>query len=358
MKLRHALCLGLPALALAMAFISTATVWGGEYLVADRLTNRVLRYSEGGSFLGVLIDDQVNLNEPAGLTISPNGSKLYVTSRLNSAVVEYNYSGTTATYSKSITSANAAPSTIDAPASVLFSPDGSTMYVSNLGQQAMANTVARLNADGTSAGNDLVGGDITGRSGLAWSPSGELLVSDYGFFGPPFPFGEFGGVLRYDTASQTFVEFVDHSQDLRGAANMLVVGDDLYLVAGYGGRLGRFDANTGALDTTFATNGYVAGLDFPATVALGPGGQSLLVSVLTSVNGAGFISEYDFDGNLLGNFAMNSNANPALGFREATAIAYSTVPEPTAAMLGLVGLAVTGLLCGSRRNREFSLQQA
>ena len=32
-----------------------------ELLVADRLTNRVLCYSDSGSFLGVLLEDAVNL---------------------------------------------------------------------------------------------------------------------------------------------------------------------------------------------------------------------------------------------------------------------------------------------------------
>lgn len=320
-------------------------VEAGQYLIADRMSNRVLRYSEGGAFLGVLIDDSVNLNQPAGITISPDESKLYITSRLNSRVVEYNYFGSTATFSQSISSATASPSTINAPASVLFSQDASRLYVSNLGAAANATTVAQLTPAGASAGADLTGGPATGRSGMAWNPSGELLVGSYGF-------SPVGGVLRYDTGTSAFVNFVTPVAELRGAANLLVNGDDLYVAAGFGGRLGKFDANTGLIDTSFGTDGYVSGLAFPASLALDPDGQSLLLGILGATNGSGRIDRYDLDGNLLGTFANNSNANPALGFREATGIAYSTVvPEPASAVLGMLAIAAVGALARGRRQR-------
>src|SRR5215831_19740757 len=51
-----------------------------ELLVADRLTNSVYRYSESGELLGTLIDGHVdnNLNQPVGLAISPDRTKLFV----------------------------------------------------------------------------------------------------------------------------------------------------------------------------------------------------------------------------------------------------------------------------------------
>lgn len=343
MKLRQLLSCGAQFAALAAGFVAATVAQAGEYLIADRMSNRVLRYSEGGDFLGVLINDPINLNEPAGITISPDSSKIYVTSRLNSAVVEYNYTGNSASFSQSITAATATPSTIDAPASVLFTPDASKFYVSNLGAFANSTAVAQLNADGTSAGADLGGGPGNGRSGLAYTPSGDLLASSYGF-------APTGGVLRYDSVAGSFVDFIPQSANLRGAANLLVDGDDLYVVAGFGGRVGKYDANTGAIDSGFGTGGFITGLAFPASIALSPSGDSLLVGILGATNGSGRIDEYDLSGNYIDLWADNSNLNPSQGFREATGIAYSTIiPEPAAGLLGVLGFALFGLVARGRR---------
>jgi len=334
-------------------FAPSSNASAGEYLIGDRLSSRVLRYSESGDFLGELINDPVNLPLVggqlgiAGITVSPDHTKLYVTSQGISSVVEYNYNGATATFSKLISGISAAPSTIAAPAAVLFSPDASKMYVSNFGFLADGSTVAQLNADGTSAGPDLTGGPANGRSGLAWSPSGDLLVSSYGF-------SPAGGVLRYDSGAGSFVDLIAPVVELRGAANLLVQGDDLYVLAGFGGRLGRFDANTGALDATFGTNGYVGGLTFPGSIGAATDGQSLLAGILGATNGSGRIDRYDLDGNPLGLFASNSNADPALGFREPTAIAYvasTIVPEPGSIALGLCGMVLASFYVGRAGRR-------
>jgi hypothetical protein len=138
---------------------------------------------------------------------------------------------------------------------------------------------------------------------------------------------------------------------------LLVVGADLYVTAGTGGRLGKFDALTGAIDTGFGDNGYVGMLSFPASIALGPNGDTLLVGNL----GGGFpndstnrIEEYDLDGNFLGVWAENTFAqnfpggmpgDTWFGFSEATAIVHTDViPEPAAIVTALVGICMGGLL--------------
>jgi hypothetical protein len=59
---------------IACLFSSTqATVLchAGELLVSDRTRNSVYRYSESGTFLGTLLTDNVNLNQPSGIQLSP-----------------------------------------------------------------------------------------------------------------------------------------------------------------------------------------------------------------------------------------------------------------------------------------------
>ncbi|HEY3392078.1 MAG TPA: PEP-CTERM sorting domain-containing protein, partial [Lacipirellulaceae bacterium] len=194
---------------------------------------------------------------------------------------------------------------------------------------------------------------VLNRSTPPLPNSAKLLASNFALFGN-------GGVLRFNTASNQFEPFVTDRPELRGAANLLVVGDDLYVAAGGGGRVGKFDANTGALDTTFAMGGYIGpdvNFGFPASLALGPGGNSILVGVLGSTTGDSRIEEFDFNGNSLGVWAMNTHdtnfppngmgtipSNNIMGFSEPTGIVFSTfIPEPSSAVLGLLCVAAIGM---------------
>jgi DNA-binding beta-propeller fold protein YncE len=339
----------------------------GQYLVGDRTLGRVLRYSEDGTFLGTLLHDPSlgsglgsNDGGITGLTLSPDQSRLYVSDRLSNRVAVYSYNGISAAHLFDITAPGAAPSTLIVPTSVLFSEDASKIYVANLGPfnpLPAGDRVAQLTPNGASAGADLTGGPAVGRSGLAFAPNGDLLVSSFNFFGD-------GGVLRLNSTTNQFEDFVTPRPELRAAANLLVVGDDLYVAAGSGGRVGKFDANTGALDTTFAMNGYIGpsvDFGFPASLALGPGDNSILVGVLGSTTGDSRIEEFDFNGNSLGLWATNTHStnfpggtgqpSPAiLGFSEPTGIVFSTIiPEPSSAVLVLISAAAFGML---RRRRN------
>jgi hypothetical protein len=334
-------------------------LWGAAsaqayVLIADRPQNRILKYSDGGSFLGVVVEDAANLGGvgnqagPNALALSPDGSKLYVAS-LNSSVVRYDFNGTTAINPQKYISNG--QSTIVDPGGVIVA-NGATVYVANRAF-GFTDTVARLDPNGVSQGSDLTGGGFTGRTGLALNPAGELLVGTFGtdFMGG----GPGGGVLRYDVGADSFVPLVTASQATSGIASLLVNGNDLYLTASVGpdfqGRIAKFNATTGTADASFGTGGLITPpLSFPAGLTRTGDGTGFLVSMLTFNNtGAGRVDRYLFDGTPQGVWANNSTANPALGFVEATAL-LQVVPEPSA-FAGAMLLALAWPVCrrGVRR---------
>lgn len=299
----------IPALLCVWTIPAKASVDEEELLVSDRLSNRVLRYTTSGAFAGVLVDDPVNLDEPNGMALSPDGDNLYVASRQNSSVVRYDYDGHTATNPTVLISAG-----LNVPASMLFETDNSKLYVSNLGLAFDAATVGQFNPDGTSAGADLTGGLPTGRSGLAFSPDGDLLVS--GFLS--------GEIMRYNEATSSFETFIGPNDLLQGAGNIVVYDDSLFVAAGFTGMVMKFDATTGEPDPEFVT---ISGLQFPASLAIAPGGNGLLVGSLGFADGTGRIDRYHLgNGSFVELFAENSNSDPSLGFREATGMLVVDVP--------------------------------
>jgi hypothetical protein len=289
------------------SLLGQAVAWGApQVLVSDRLTNRILRYDVDGNFAGVVVDDPNNLDQPAGMTLSPDRTRLYVASQQNNSVVRYDFDGTTATNGTVFINSG-----IAIPSSLLFSADGQTLYVSNLGFAFDGNTVSQFDPNGTSAGADLTGGGSTGRTGLAFDPSGNLMVGAF----------QEGSVLKYNTGTAMFETFIGPDVNLAGAGNLLVNGNDLYVaslsfVAGAGTAL-KFDATTGDENLTFNP---IFGEDFPASLSLAPDGSGFLLGILGVSDGTGRIERYSFDGTFLGTFASNSGGDPNAGFSEATGL--------------------------------------
>src|SRR5688572_782116 len=162
-------------------------LWGAAsaqayVLIADRPQNRILKYTNEGAFLNVLVQDAANFGGPGNqsgpnaLALSPDGSKLYVAS-LNGSVVRYDFTGEALINPQKYISNG--QSTIVDPGGVIVSPDGATVYVANRAF-GFTDTVARLDPNGVSLGPDLNGGGFTGRTGLAFNPNGELLAGTFG----------------------------------------------------------------------------------------------------------------------------------------------------------------------------------
>jgi hypothetical protein len=289
-----------------------------EVLIADRLSDSVYRYSESGQLLGTLIDGTTDnfLNQPIGLAISHDRTKLFVSS-FGGGVTRYDYSYATHT----ATNPFALPATnLAVPNAMLISPDGSTLYVSNLGGTG----VARFHVDGSSAGPPLTrpDGSQTMFTGLAFNPEGKLLVG---------VFTDNSGNGAVDVANLTTGElsdFITSSSSLTGGSGVMVHRNQLYVSGMFASTIRRFDATTGAPDPTFAVNG----LGFPQQLMPAPDLNGFFVGVLGVAIGAGSIPRYDYDGNFLGSFASPSPG----GFTEGTAFV-TTIPEPTRGDFNLDG---------------------
>lgn len=289
--------------------LGQAAAWSApQVLVSDRLANRILRYDVDGNFAGVVVDDpnSLFLSQPSGITLSPDRSSLYVASQQNNSVVRYDFDGTTASNPSVIINSG-----ITIPSSLLFSDDGQTLYVSNLGFVFDGSSVSQFDPNGISAGADLTGGGSTGRAGLALDSSGNLMVGDF----------QGSSVLKYNSGTSMFETFIGPDVSLAGAGNLLVRDNDLYVaslsfVAGAGTVL-RFDATTGDEDLSFTP---IIGEDFPASLSLAPDGSGFLVGILGVSDGSGRIDRYSFDGAFLDTYAKNSNDDPNSEFLEATSL--------------------------------------
>lgn len=292
-----------------------------DVLVADRLTDSVYRYSASGAFLNVVlrerdVDPEFDfVNEPTGLTLSPDGTQLYVSSSQNDRVVRYDYDAAFGLASNPFVFATAANG-LSFPNAITFNPAGDTIYVSNL---RGGTGLARFNVDGSSAGPNLLpfgaGGAFQQFTGLAWTPSGELLVGGFADDSTDTT----GAIGKSDVGVNSLQSFIGPSTALLGASGVLVHENYVYATGMFGSRLQRFNLSDGTRDTSFE----IAGLAFPQQLVAAPGGNGFLAGILGYSNGAGRIAHYDFNGAPIGNGIFASPGGG--GFTEATA--FAVVPD-------------------------------
>jgi hypothetical protein len=242
---------------------------------------------------------------------------LYVSSFQNARVVRYDYNRAAGIASNPVIFAEGGDDNLISPNAILFSKDGNTIYVSDLGGSG----VARFNLDGTSAGAPLMFPvppppefqPFFQFSSLAFAPTGELLVAAF----QDFPAGVNGKVGKLNAAGTELEDFLEAAPSLNGASGLLVHGEYLYVTGMFASNIQRFRLVDGERDPSF----HISGLEFPSGLVEAPDGDGFLVGVLGFADGEGHIARYDFDGNLLGTFADHGNG----GFTEATA--FIVVPQ-------------------------------
>jgi hypothetical protein len=267
--------------------------------------------------LGVVLSDNVNINQPVGMALSPDLTKLYISSAQNSRLISYDYNYAAGTANNPTILAEGRDDGLAFPNAILVEPDGSKIYVSNLdptqaGDVYVSTGVAQFNTDGTNAGPNINGpiggGSIVQLSGLAWGPDGKLLVG--GFL--DFPGGSQGAVGKSNDAKTALGDFIAPAASLNGASSVLVHGNDVYVSGMFASDIRRYDYTTGALDPNF----HVDDLAFPSGLVLSPDGDGFLAGILGFANGQGHIAHYGFDGQLVGGGVFAAPGGG--GFSEAT----------------------------------------
>jgi hypothetical protein len=309
--LRFAKC----ALALSAALVCAAPLGarGSDLLVADRLSNSVYRYSDSGELLGKVIDHSPDFNQPTGIGVSPDLSKLYVSSSQNNRVMKYDYDPATGVATNPVIFADASDG-LEFPNDIKFSPDGNTIYVANL-----SGGVSRFKLDGESAGSKLefsppAGTGYFEASSMSFTPTGQLLA---GVFIDPS--GSGGGIAKSNDSVSAFPEYlVTPTPAITGATGLMIHNNFLYVSGLFSTSIRRFQLSNGQIDASWA----ISGLGFPQGLSESPDGNGFLAGVLGFSNGNGNISRYSFSGEALGTFAAPSTG----GFTEATA--FVAVPRP------------------------------
>jgi DNA-binding beta-propeller fold protein YncE len=297
--------------------IGALVFWGApleshaaDLLVVDRLSNSVYRYSAAGALLGTVIDDSADLNQPTGIGMSPDFEELYVSSSQNNRVMKYDYDAATGVASNPTIFADAAGG-LEFPNDIRFSPDGSKVYVANLG-----GGVSRFNDDGSSAGTKLAlptGADAPASS-MSFTSAGELLAGAF-----QDASGTGGGIAISNASVSAFPGFlVAPSAAINGATGLMIHDAYIYVSGLFSSNIRRFALSNGQMDASWG----ITGVAFPQDLAEAPDGNGFLAGILGTFNGTGNISRYAFDGTFLSTFAAPSQN----GFTEATA--FVVVPTP------------------------------
>jgi prepilin-type N-terminal cleavage/methylation domain-containing protein len=295
--------------------IGVAVCWGAsselhaaDLLVADRLSNSVYRYSAAGALLGTVIDNSADLNQPTGIGMSPDYTELYVSSSQNNRVMKYDYDAATGAASNPTIFADATGG-LAFPNDIQFSPDGSKIYVANLG-----GGVSRFNLDGSSAGPKLALPGNVPTSSMNFTADGKLLAGAFQNASQTR-----GGVAISDSAVSAFPGFlVAYSTAINGATGLMIHDNYLYVSGLFSGNIRRFALSNGQMDASW----LIPGLEYPQDLAAAPDGSGFLVSILGAFEETGNISQYKFDGTFLSTFALPNQG----GFVEATA--FVVVPTP------------------------------
>jgi DNA-binding beta-propeller fold protein YncE len=268
-------------------------------LIVSRGTSGVEHYSNGGTFLGVLIAPGTGgLVDAQGVAVGPNGD-LYVGDFTNSNILRFTSTGT---FLGVFSNAGA----VDTPFDVVFGPGGELLVAS----AGATSNIAQLD----SAGN-LITGNFT--SGNATPIGGPQYLG----FGPTLAISDIAGhVFRFDLTTGTFISLLilDNPEGVAFAPN-----GDLYIAQRIVRNVIRVPAGGGPIEVVIPDNSFDGP---PQDIAFGPNGL-LYIS-------ANSIYRYDVSGAngvLVDHFGTGGEF---LVFRDA-----ADVPEPSTLVFGGAGLA-------------------
>ncbi|MBI1797400.1 MAG: SMP-30/gluconolactonase/LRE family protein [Candidatus Eisenbacteria bacterium] len=165
----------------------------GHFIMGDTFFNRLVEQTEGGTNLttyGPSVPGHGALNEPAGVAVDPAGH-IYVADRQNNRIIKFDSS--MAPMMEWATSAGGHPNNLT------LSPDGTVLYVA----EQLGNRVSMYTTGGAFLGSWGTGGSGPGQFnqpfGIATDVTGNVYVSDYGnnrveVFSPS---GTYVGTVRF-----------------------------------------------------------------------------------------------------------------------------------------------------------------
>jgi PEP-CTERM motif len=334
------------AFVVVVSLLATAVAARAEILVSSRVDSRVAAFSDSGAFLGNFISSGLGgLNGPVGLRINPVSHELLVASNKNNQILRYS-----ATTGNTFLGIFASGGNLNGPSDLAFSPTND-LYVANFGTTDFGggSTVARFQSNGTPLADFATG--LSNPTGIVFGPSpgNQVFVANFNF-GPTG-----NGIFRFTSAgalnpSPQTSPFLSNAQ-LAGPSG-LTLGPDgkIYAASLLNGTTGypvvRFDPAGSAGDVA-ASGGA---LNFPAGLLFLPNGD-----MLVSNSGSADIIRYTPNG--LGGFntgtLFNNGPSGNGGLIQASQMLYVTgitLPEPSTLVLACIGCAAGAAVW--RRNRS------
>jgi len=242
----------------------TDLVWdGSQLLVASAAGNAVFYFDASGNPTGVRVQG-LSASLDAGMTVSSDGSRLYVGSIGGNDVLEYDI----ATGALLRIFNSACPNFLG-PFDAAIGPDGQ-LYVSCFFDESIELfDMATASRIGTFVG---LGGGLSSPRSLVFGPNGNLFVSN-----GTDEILEFDGITGAPVGPPAFVDAGGNGGGAIQPYGLRFHQGVLYVASFAYDEVKAFDATTGAFVSTFVTTG-LGGLAGPTGVDFGPNGDLFVAS--------------------------------------------------------------------------------